>query len=172
MEENTATNPPETEKKGLNYSMYVIVIILILVVIIGSMYLYKKNSQQSITPQQAQPTQAMIEQATPAETMSPTTASSAAMNTTVQKITVTASNFSFDPKMLTVKKGQPVALTFKNSEGAHDFVIDEFTVKTKIISSGQSETVTFTPDKTGTFHYYCSVGNHRAMGMQGTITVE
>lgn len=104
--------------------------------------------------------------------ITPRTTSTAAKNMTAQKFTVTASNFTFAPKTLTVKKGQPVEITFTNAGGAHDFVINEFTVKTQILASGKSETVTFTPDKTGTFDYYCSVGNHQAMGMQGTITVE
>lgn len=165
MEENAT--PTSSEKKRMNYSMYVIVVIVILVVVVGGMYLYKKNSQKTTVTPVMQPTQAMM-----AATTTPSTASSAATHATVQKFTVTSSNFMFTPKTLTVKKGQPVEITFKNSEGTHDFVIDEFKIKTQMVQSGQSETVTFTPDKAGTFDYYCSVGNHRAMGMQGTLTVE
>lgn len=54
----------------------------------------------------------------------------------------------------------------------HDFVIDELNVKTKIVKDGESETVEFTPDQTGTFEFYCSVGQHRQMGMKGTLIVE
>ena len=32
--------------------------------------------------------------------------------------------------------------------------------------------VEFTVDKTGTFEYYCSVGQHRANGMVGNLIVE
>lgn len=45
-------------------------------------------------------------------------------------------------------------------------------VKTKVINGGETDTVEFTPDKAGSFEYYCSVGKHRAMGMKGTVTVE
>jgi uncharacterized cupredoxin-like copper-binding protein len=32
--------------------------------------------------------------------------------------------------------------------------------------------VQFVADKTGTFEFYCSVGNHRQMGMVGTLVVQ
>lgn len=54
----------------------------------------------------------------------------------------------------------------------HDFVIDELNIRTKRIAGGESDSVTFTADKTGAFEYYCSVGNHREMGMKGRLIVE
>ncbi|MEK7504521.1 MAG: plastocyanin/azurin family copper-binding protein [Patescibacteria group bacterium] len=90
----------------------------------------------------------------------------------IVKFTVTASNFSFDLKQLKVKKGDTVILTFKNSEGFHDFKIDEFDVATNQIGEGEEEEVEFVADKVGTFEYYCSVGKHRAMGMVGKLIVE
>jgi len=54
----------------------------------------------------------------------------------------------------------------------HDFVVDEFGAKTDTLQTGQSDTITFVADKTGTFEYYCSVGNHRAMGMKGNLIVK
>ena len=173
MEEQTSSQ--NTQDNSANYTKYVIIVIVLVIIAGLGFYAYHKATKQTSSPsQQMQPTQTMKTQETitpsaPTETGS---TSSGAMQNTKQKITVTASNFTFDPKTITVKKGQPVEITFKNSEGTHDFVIDEFNVKTQIIPGGQSETVTFTPDKTGTFTYYCSVANHRAMGMQGIITVE
>ncbi len=93
-------------------------------------------------------------------------------DTNTKKITVTGSNFKFDPSEIRVKKGDIVTINFQNSGGNHDFVIDEFNVKTKVIAGGESDSVTFTADKVGTFEYYCSVGNHRAMGMKGNLIVE
>ncbi len=72
---------------------------------------------------------------------------------------------------MSVKKGDTVKITFVNSSGLHDLKIDEFNVATKQLAAGKEETVTFVASKTGTFEYYCSVGNHRAMGMKGTLTV-
>ena len=88
-----------------------------------------------------------------------------------QLFTVTGSNFAFAPSAMTVKKGDNVVITFKNGDGFHDFVIDELNVRTAQIQDGAQETVTFVADKAGTFEYYCSVGQHRAMGMKGTLTV-
>lgn len=89
----------------------------------------------------------------------------------VKEFTITGGNFKFTPSAMTVKKGDTVRVTFKNEEGFHDFRIDEFNVATKQIGAGTSETVEFVADKAGTFEYYCSVGQHRQMGMVGTLTV-
>ncbi len=91
----------------------------------------------------------------------------------MKEITVEGFEFKFAPATLTFKKGETVKLTLKNTgKMPHDFVIDELGVKTKVINGGETDTVEFTPDKAGSFEYYCSVGKHRAMGMKGTVTVE
>jgi plastocyanin len=90
----------------------------------------------------------------------------------VKEFTVSGSNFKFEPASLKVNKGDKVKITFKNTGGFHDFVIDELDVATKQIQSGQEEVVEFTADEVGMFEYYCSVGNHRAQGMKGTLTVQ
>ena len=54
----------------------------------------------------------------------------------------------------------------------HNFVIDAFNVKSNTIGSGETTTVSFTPDKTGTFEFYCSIGSHKQMGMKGNLIVE
>ncbi len=88
-------------------------------------------------------------------------------------VTVRGNNFSFSPKNLTVKEGETVRVTFINNGGLHDFVIDAFTgARTKQIKGGEQEVIEFVADKKGAFAYYCSVGEHRAMGMEGTLTVE
>jgi plastocyanin len=89
----------------------------------------------------------------------------------LKEVTITAGNFKYDLDSFSVKKGQKVKLTFKNGEGFHDFRIDELNVATNKIKAGEEQTIEFTPDKVGSFEYYCSVGSHRAMGMKGTITV-
>jgi plastocyanin len=39
----------------------------------------------------------------------------------------------------------------------HNFNIDEFNVHSKDLTYTQSQTITFVADKSGTFHYYCSI---------------
>ena len=89
----------------------------------------------------------------------------------VREITVEGGKFYFKPATITARKGETVRVTFKNADGMHDWNIDECKVATKVIQAGQEETIEFVADKIGTFEYYCSVGNHRAMGMKGTFTV-
>ncbi len=89
----------------------------------------------------------------------------------VKEFTINAANFSFSPSAITVKKGDHVKITVTNSDGVHDFKIDEFNVATPRIQSGQTAVVEFDATKTGSFQYYCSVGSHRAMGMWGTLSV-
>lgn len=91
---------------------------------------------------------------------------------TVREFTVSGQPFSFSPNTMTVKKGDTVKITFKNMQGTHDLRIEGYNVGTKVIQTGQSETFTFVADKAGLFEYYCSVGNHRAMGMVGTLTIQ
>jgi plastocyanin len=86
-------------------------------------------------------------------------------------IEIIGQNFSFQPNQITVKKGQPVRIKFVNTQGFHDFVIDEFNIASKQLKENESEIIEFTPDKTGTFEFYCSVGEHRQMGMVGTLVV-
>ena len=90
----------------------------------------------------------------------------------VKEFIVTGKNFSFDPALITVRRGDKVKITFINSQGFHDFKIDEFGAATKQIQAPGTEVLEFVADKAGTFEYYCSVGSHRSMGMVGTLVVE
>src|SRR3989344_1616334 len=81
----------------------------------------------------------------------------------VKEFTVSGKNFSFTPSLITVKQGDRVKITFQNSAGFHDFVIDEYGVATKQTQSPTIEVLEFTANKAGSFEYYCSVGTHRAM---------
>ena len=106
--------------------------------------------------------------ASPAGAMEST--GSAAEGTT--EFTVTGTNFKFDVPEIRVKAGDTVTIKFVNAGGFHDLVIDEFDVATKQTTGPTEETVTFVADKAGTYEYYCSVGQHRAMGMKGNLIVE
>ncbi|MCI0565693.1 plastocyanin/azurin family copper-binding protein [bacterium] len=56
--------------------------------------------------------------------------------------------------------------------GVHDWKIDEFNAATKKNHSDETDAIEFVADKTGTFEYYCSVGDHRTRGMKGILVVE
>ena len=71
-----------------------------------------------------------------------------------------------------MNKGDTVRINFVNTGGKHDLRIDGYNVGTKVIDSGQEDTIEFTADKTGEFEYYCSIGEHRQMGMVGKLVVK
>jgi plastocyanin len=93
-------------------------------------------------------------------------------NSSLITVNVEGGNFTFSPTEIKVKKGDTVKIVFLNKEGFHDWVIDDFNVRTPQIAAGKTAEVEFVADKSGTFEYYCSVGEHRQMGMKGNLVVE
>ncbi|MDP3758683.1 MAG: hypothetical protein Q8Q86_03100, partial [Candidatus Daviesbacteria bacterium] len=59
----------------------------------------------------------------------------------VKAFEVEGKPFEFSIKEIKVKEGDRVRLTFKNSEGMHDFVVEGLDVRTKQIKAGESDTV-------------------------------
>lgn len=97
---------------------------------------------------------------------------SATEETDMVVVEVEGGSFYFDPDEVTVTEGDTVKIVFTNVDGTHDWVIDEFDARTPIIQEGETSEITFVADQSGSFEYYCSVGNHREMGMVGTLVVE
>lgn len=97
-------------------------------------------------------------------------------NTVVEQPTKTfnigGANFAFSQTEIRVKKGDKVKIVFTNNGGLHDWTISEFNAAVARVSTGQTSSVEFVADKTGTFQYYCSVANHRQLGMVGNLIVE
>ena len=81
-------------------------------------------------------------------------------------------SFGYSMEEIRVPLGATVTINLTNSAGFHDWVVDEFDAATEKIQAGGNTSVTFVADKQGAFEYYCSVGNHRAQGMVGTLIVE
>ena len=91
-------------------------------------------------------------------------------------IVVEMGNYSFSPSTMTVKAGDTVKLKLVNKDMMHDFMIDELDVQSSTLEEvDQEEVIEFTVPasaKGKSYEYYCSVGNHRQMGMVGTLIVE
>jgi nitrite reductase (NO-forming) len=87
---------------------------------------------------------------------------------------VTASHLKFTPNVIEVEAGQTVTVRITSQDEMHDFVIDELDVNSGFIGAGDSVVVEITApaDASGQeFEFYCSVSNHRALGMIGTLKV-
>jgi plastocyanin len=148
------------------------VVVILLIAGIGG-YWWMNKSQMSTTEQSMSPSpEAMT--SSPSDTMmAPSSPSSnSAMTEGVKTFVVANQGLKFNPSELKVKKGDKVKITFNDTMGGHDLKIDEFKVGTKMLKAGESDSIEFTADKTGTFVYYCSVPGHKQAGMWGNLIVE
>lgn len=157
--DQTESQSPEvqTQPSKSSNSMPVIGVVIALL-IIGGVFFFKTMKTQNTTDSMA-----VTETQEPESVVVPTGE--------VKEIIVTGGNFKYDTSEISVNLGDTVRITFKNSEGTHDFVLDEFNIRTDIVNAGEEETIEFLADKLGTFEYYCSVGTHRQMGMKGNLIV-
>lgn len=81
-----------------------------------------------------------------------------------------AGNFFFSPSTIRASAGDTVNVQFLKNTGFHTFVIDEIGVKFTV---AEGETLSFTaPTEPGSYAYYCDIGSHRALGMEGTLIVQ
>ncbi len=85
-------------------------------------------------------------------------------------VSMASGNFFFDPSTITARPGQEVSVVFSDSEGDHTFVIDELALKERIATG---TVITFVaPETPGNYAYYCDVGAHRKLGMEGVLIVK
>lgn len=90
----------------------------------------------------------------------------------VKTFALETGSFYYQPNTITVTEGDTVRIILNSVDTMHDFAIDELGVRTEIVQSGDTGEVTFVADTVGEFEFYCSVGEHRAQGMVGTLIVE
>jgi plastocyanin len=140
-----------------------IIILFVVIFLIAIGYLYMQSSSS-----EAIPNIPIVEE----NKTSTSDGSTNENNGLIKEFTITSGNFSFMPETLTVNEGDIVRIVIKNETGFHDFVIDEFFIKTNPTNGEGDSIVEFIADKTGSFEYYCSIGTHRQMGMKGTLIVQ
>ena len=153
------------------------IIIVIIIIIVVAIIINKKSKQKEVqdsinTTQNEAQSPDTSSNSSSMESTNPSTSGTTSSTAKTVSFTINGGNFYFKPNVMKVKLGDTVNITFTNDEGMHDFKIDEFAVATDRIGSGVSTTASFVANKKGTFQYYCSVGQHRANGMWGTLTVE
>ena len=116
---------------------------------------------------------------------------------TPQPVTLAAKNMTFNPSSFEATAGAPVVLTLVNEDALeHDFSILEIPVESVsepdpvsaehqmemgeaaaepvlhvAVEPKETNQLTFTPTKPGTYEFYCTVPGHKEAGMTGTMTV-
>ena len=104
-------------------------------------------------------------------------------------LTVRAFEWGFQPEAIALRLGEPVRVVLKNEGGTlHNWKVEEFAADDVDAQStgplsgsagqlfvgaeaGRRGTLTFTPQESGAFTFYCTIRDHRQLGMEGTLTV-
>jgi plastocyanin len=90
-----------------------------------------------------------------------------------QTVTATEADFSISLDQDALAAGDYEITVVNNGRATHDLVVEQGgndVAGTDGIAPGASATLTVTLDA-GEYVFYCSVGNHRAMGMELTVQV-
>jgi cytochrome c oxidase subunit 2 len=82
-----------------------------------------------------------------------------------QTVTVVVSRDGFQPREVSVRKGETVRLAIKSADGEHCFALDELRVEKRVLP-GRTTTVDVTPDKAGSFPFYCCLETGAAADKQ------
>ena len=94
-----------------------------------------------------------------------------------QTLNVTGSEYVYAPNELFVRPAERLTVQFANvGQAPHNIVfeLDNGRVeRTAVLQSGQQASLAFdSPAALGRYAYYCSVGSHRQLGMEGQLVVE
>ena len=158
-----------------------IVLIIVVLLVLAGGYFFISNSNTTAptpAPEVKDISPVMEDEDKPEETddaMEKDDTSEDAITNDAEAVTIEVGGgaFYFNPTEITVTEGDTVKIVFTNEGGVHDFTLDEFDVKSETLqTTGATTEVTFVADTAGTYEYYCSIANHREMGMVGTLTVE
>lgn len=136
----------------MNNKYIVWLVVGLLVVGAGIYFLQNKNSNYSSTPSSTYDETSKTK--TSAGTPAPV------INKVVHNVSIVG--FAFVPSSITVRKGDTIVWTNKDS-APHTVTGGDL----KSASLGQNQTYSFAYDRTGTFNYYCSLHPN----MKGTVTV-
>jgi uncharacterized cupredoxin-like copper-binding protein len=101
--------------------------------------------------------------------------SSPPSSTAAERVDVTETDFKLDPANPTIDKPGDVAFRVSN-DGAveHSLEVEGPNGESELEQSlkpGDSGTLEVKLDKPGKYEWYCPIGNHRQLGMEGEVTV-
>lgn len=88
-----------------------------------------------------------------------------------REIRVVATNYSFTPNVITVKKDQKIRLKLYSKEGTHGISVSELNI-IEYMPEGEDVTADFIASKVGEFRFACSIYCGNGHGeMTGSIIV-
>ena len=155
---------------------YILGVVLAILVLAGGWYAWSTVSEKGGAEMESMHSDAMMEEMMESDNNEVSGSveldSDLVVDPDAVVINVTGHNFEFDPTEIRVKEGDTVVINFTSTDGFHDWALDAFDAKTARVATGDTSSVTFVADAKGSYEYYCSVGNHRANGMVGTLIVE
>ena len=84
---------------------------------------------------------------------------------------ISTEDIKFVPNELTIPANTEVKIKVTNKGVLqHDFHVDKLDITSKLLNSGESDTVTIKAAP-GTYDFWCTVPGHKEAGMTGTLTV-
>jgi uncharacterized cupredoxin-like copper-binding protein len=92
----------------------------------------------------------------------------------VTTIDVRETEMKLDPQNPKIREPGTVQFKIKNAgQAVHALEVEgpQGEVETRPLKPGQSDTLSVELTKPGEYTWYCPVGNHKDLGMRGTITV-
>jgi uncharacterized cupredoxin-like copper-binding protein len=141
----------------------IIAIVLILAALVAGYFLFTGFQRPAPVPEITFPPQ--VEE--------PSQEEEVVVEKEVRQVDVSGTEFRFTPSSITLKEGERVRVVFTNIGSApHDFTIEGLGIKTKVIGSGQTDSIEFVAPASGNYTFFCSVPGHRQAGMEGNIKVE
>jgi cytochrome c oxidase subunit II len=86
-----------------------------------------------------------------------------------RRIEIIAKRFTYDPDVITLKKGEPVVLVLRSTDVTHGLKVDGLNIQPGDIKKDQETEIPFTPQQTGHFigqcAHFCGKG-HGEMKLQ------
>ncbi|WP_324273695.1 cupredoxin domain-containing protein [Blastococcus brunescens] len=143
---------------------------VLLAVALGSLTACGGSDSPDTDGASAPTTQAQPSEAAPA---APSAPSAPAAEGDVQTVTAVEEDFSISVDAETLSAGEIEIEVRNEGSASHDLVIEqdgEDIARTAVIEPGASETLTVTLEP-GEYVFYCSIANHRGMGMELPVTV-
>jgi plastocyanin len=141
---------------------------------LGSLSACGSSSDDSAAASSSPPSSASSPSSSSSSSAASTSSSSAAaVAPQAQSLAVTSVDFDFEMPSTDLTAGDYTITLTNNGHATHDLVVEQNgadVAKSDSIGPGQSSTFTVTLQP-GSYVFYCSIGNHRQMGMEVDVTV-